>query len=126
MTACADDLAQIVALTLPAADLDLAVDPAGVVITSHAVQRYRERVEGVSSRLAVRRIRSLIATARWRSRPLPWTSIVLHPGIVYGYAAGRPDVCLLMRNDAVVTVLTRAMFCDLPRQRRAAQSTTHL
>lgn len=61
-----DDRAAIVALALPAPDLDLTIDPGAVVLTPHAVQRYRERVEGVPRRLAVRRIRYLVATAQWR------------------------------------------------------------
>ena len=34
-------------------------------------------------------------------------TVVLHPATVYGYGATRPDVCLLARDGAVVTVLSR-------------------
>lgn len=95
------------ALALPAPDLDLVVDPGTVVLTPHAVQRYRERVEGVPRRLAVRRIRLLLAKAQWRSRPRAWTEVVLHPDVVYGYSPDQPDVCLLMRRRVLVTVLSR-------------------
>ncbi len=98
---------EIRALALPSADLDLAVDPGAVVLTTHAMQRYRERVEGVPRRLAVRRLRHLLATARSRSRPRGWTEVVLHPGVVYGYSIDRPDVCLLVRREVLVTVLSR-------------------
>lgn len=89
------------------ADIDLTCDAAEIVLSLHAVQRYRERVEGVPRRLAVKRLHGLLATARWRSRPLPWTEVVLHPGVAYGYCPGRPDVCLLLRDGVLVTVLSR-------------------
>lgn len=101
------DRRDILALALPSPDLDLDLDPAAVVLTAHAVRRYQERVEGVSRRIAVRRLGHLVATAQWRSRPRAWTEIVLHPGVVYGYSPDRPDVCLLLRHHAVVTVLSR-------------------
>lgn len=53
----------------------------------------RSEWEGVPSWLAVHRIRSLIATARCRSRPLRWMSIVLHPGCLRQHTpAGRTFV----------------------------------
>ena len=82
------------------------LDPATLTITEHAVQRYRERVERVPRWLALRRIRAMIRTASWTSRPCSWMAVVLHPGTVYGYGAARPDVCLLVRDGAVVTVLS--------------------
>lgn len=102
----------VLALALPAPDLDLTVDPTTIVLTPHAVQRYRERVEGVPRRLAVRRIQLFLATARWRSRPLAWTEVVFHPDVVYGYSPDQPDVCLLLRHQVLVTVLARRF----PRQ----------
>lgn len=59
-----DDAAAVFRLALAAPDLDLSVDPDAVVLTPHAVQRYRQRIDGVASRLAVRRLRVLVATAR--------------------------------------------------------------
>ena len=106
-------------LALPPPDLDLVVDPATVVITAHAVQRYRERVEGVPRRLVARRLGGLVAAARWRSRPRAWTEVVLHPGVIYGYTVGRPDVCLLLRHNALVTVLSRRHLQQSARRRAA-------
>lgn len=100
----------VLALALPEPDLDLTLDPDDVVLTPHAVQRYRERVEGVPRRLAVRRLRDLIATAHWRARPRAWTEIVLHPEVIYGYGPSRPDVCLLVRRQALVTVMSRRLL----------------
>jgi hypothetical protein len=97
----------ILALALGPADIDLTHDPDEIVLSTHAVQRYRERVDGVSRSLAARHLRSLLAPARWRSRPQPWTDVVLHPGVVYGYSPDRPDVCLLLNGRVLVTVLSR-------------------
>ena len=94
-------------LTLHERDVVPALDPTTLLITDHAVQRYRERVERVPRWLALRRIRAMIRTASWASRPRSWMTVVLHPGTVYGYGAARPDVCLLVRDAAVVTVLSR-------------------
>lgn len=63
--------------------------------------------------------------ARWRFRLAP-VSIVLHPGVVTArqHVSGRSTS--LMRDGTVITVLTRAMFCELPCLRHISQSTTHL
>lgn len=100
-----DDAAAVFRLTLAAPDLDLIVDPDAVVLTPHAVQRYRERIDGVGARLAVRRLRVLVATARWRSRPAAWPQVVLHPKVIYGYCGTCQDACLLLREKMLVTVL---------------------
>jgi hypothetical protein len=102
-----DDAAAVLRLALPAPDLGLAVDADTVVLTPHAVQRYRERIDGVAARLAVRRLRVLVATARWRSRPTGWPQVVLHPEVIYGYSPVCPDACLLLRKHVLVTVLAR-------------------
>ena len=94
-------------LTLHERDVVPTLDPMALLITDHAVQRYRERVERVPRWLALRRIRAMIRTASWTSRPRSWMAVVLHSGTVYGYGAARPDVCLLVRDAAVVTVLSR-------------------
>lgn len=111
----------VLALALPPADLDLDVDPDDVVLTAHAVLRYRERVEGVSRRLAARRLRHLVATAHWRSRPRVWTEVVLHPGVVYGYSPLRPDVCLILRGRVIVTVFSQR-YLSAGRRLRGASS----
>lgn len=97
----------ILALALGPADLTLPYDADEIVLSTHAVQRYRERVDGVARRLAARHLRRLLASARWRSRPLSWTEVVLHPGVVYGYSPDRSDVCLLLADRVLVTVLSR-------------------
>lgn len=61
----------------------------------------------MATRLAVRRLRVLVATARWRSRPTAWPQVVLHPDVIYGYSGTCPDACLLLRKHVLVTVLAR-------------------
>ncbi len=111
-----DDRDEVLALALPDPELDLALDPADVVLTPHAVVRYRQRVEAVPHRMAVRRIECLITTARWRSRPRPRTEVVLHPGVIYGYSPRRPDVCLLVRDGVLVTVYSRRVLAQASRR----------
>jgi hypothetical protein len=65
--------------------------------------------------LAVRRLRELTTTARWRRRPHPGWGIVLHDGTVYGSTAPRPGLCLIARDGVLRTVLTVAV----PAPRRA-------
>lgn len=71
MVPLSDDWSALLALALPLPELDLTLEPDSVVLSRHAVRRYRERVEAVPRRLAAHRIRHLVATAQWRSRPLP-------------------------------------------------------
>lgn len=111
----------ILALALGPAEMEPTPDPAGVVLSTHAVQRYRERVEGVPRRLAARRLRKLLAGARWRTRPLPWTDVVLHPGVVYGYSSDCPDVCLLLGGRVLITVLSRRFLRQAATSRAVAR-----
>src|SRR6478672_6239989 len=92
----ADLLASVRRIALPDPDLVTVAGP--VVISDHAIQRYRERVEGVSRKLAARRLHELAHSAAWRARPLAWTRVVLHPGVIYGYSVVRPDVCLFVHD----------------------------
>ena len=89
----------------------------GLAVSDHAVLRYRERVEGIPRVRARRRLADLAAEAVWQDAPREWMTVVLHPGTHYGYASGRPDVCLLEREGFVVTVLSERF---LRQQRRAS------
>jgi hypothetical protein len=109
----------ILALAVPIPDI--AIDPGSVVLTAHAVQRYRERVEGVQRRIAARRLRHLMTTAEWQHRPRTWTEVVLHPEVVYGYSPNRPDVCLLVRGQALVTVLSQRFLLQAMSRPRAGR-----
>src|SRR4051794_36284800 len=100
-----DLLASVRRIALP--DPDLVTAPGVLVLSDHAIQRYRERVEGVARKLAARRLDQLACTAAWRARPLAWTRVVLHPGVIYGYSAFRRDVCLFAHDGTLVTVMSR-------------------
>ena len=95
-------------LTLPEHDHAPTIDPTSLLISDHAVQRYRERVERVPRWLALRRLRAYGGSAAWARRPPAWTHLqVLHGATIYGSPPARPDVCLLARDGVVVTVLSR-------------------
>ena len=66
-----DDRDEVLRLALPDPALDAGVVTTDVVVTMHAIQRYRERVEAVSEQLTLRRLHNLLVTAEWRSRPGP-------------------------------------------------------
>jgi len=93
-----------------------------LTISSHAIQRYRERVSPtISNREAVSQIRSILVTANSRSRPRWWTRVAgERPGCRYLYSASRADVCLVVRDGAVVTVFSRSVCAAW----RASQPTT--
>ena len=100
-------------LTLPEYDNAPTIDPQSLLISDHAVQRYRERVERVPRWLALRRLRTYSGSASWTRRPPAWTHLqVLHSDTVYGSPPARPDVCLLARDGAVVTVLSRRFLAE--------------
>ena len=78
-------------------------------VTAHAIERYQDRVDScVSRREALRAIREILARANRRSRPRHWTKVDARPGCRYLYSADHPDVCLVLRGGAVVTVFSRA------------------
>jgi hypothetical protein len=94
----------------------------GLFVTSHAIDRYRQRVRPTATRLeAVADIRTIAAKARSRSRPRWWTRVAgVRTGCRYLYAADRPAVCLVVTGGAVVTVFSRAVCASW----RAAASRT--
>lgn len=81
----------LLGLALDTENLNLGLTTQDVIVTPHAIERYRQRVEAVSRRRAELRIRALIATATLRRRPPAWTHVVLHPGAVYGCDARRSE-----------------------------------
>lgn len=79
----------------------------GLSVTTHAQQRFEERVAlGEGATLA-----DVVRTARLRPTPRHWMrrSVRPNPGLRFGYSALAPGVCLLIRDRAVVTVLTRGL-----------------
>ena len=83
--------------------------PAGdqIRISQHAIQRYQERVDASSSvAVAVGAMRQILTTGSARPRPRNWTTSRAEPAMRWIYGAERPDICLVVRNSTVVTLLT--------------------
>src|SRR4051812_44162760 len=86
-------------------------------ISRHAVERWQERVErGASPRDAHGALRDFLAGGRVRPTPRHWTTATPEPGLCFVYWAIRPGVCALVRENTVITILTR----DLCRRRGKA------
>lgn len=87
------------------------------LISRHAVERWQERVErGRGTPDARGALREFLARGRVRPTPRHWTTAMPEPGLCFVYWASRPGVCALVRQNTVVTILTR----DLCRGRRKA------
>jgi hypothetical protein len=80
-----------------------------LVVSGHAITRYQQRVRPTATRLeALAEIRAIAARARVRSRPRWWTRVAgERPGRRYLYSATTPDVCLVVKDDVVLTVFSR-------------------
>lgn len=94
-------------------------------VTAHAVERYQDRVAScVSRREALRTTQEILPRADRRSRPRHWTKVDARPGCRYLYSADDPDICLVLRGGAVVTVFSRAScsaWCPSPDGATAAR-----
>jgi hypothetical protein len=100
-------------------------------ISQHAIRRYQERVDASSSvAVAVGVMRQILSTGSARPRPRNWTTSRVEPGMRWIYAADRPDICLVVRNSTVVTVLTvelcaqsldRGSYAPIPKRPRSWQ-----
>lgn len=84
----------------------------------HAIDRYRERVEAVEPTEAGRRLVDLASDATRRSRPRHWTLIEVTPGTTLAYPHAAPDLCLVIIEDTIVTVITRRL-CRASRASRS-------
>ena len=82
-----------------------------LLVTRHAIDRYRDRVEpSVTPEQAFHVIHQIICSARACPRPRRWCRLVglgMRPGCRYLYSAEFPGVCLVVRGHAVVTVFSR-------------------
>jgi len=88
-----------------------------LTITRHAIERWQERVDRTASANEARLcLIQLISLGRVRPNPRHWTAVDPTPGTSFVYWARRPNVCAVLFNDAVVTVLTRAL-CRASAQR---------
>lgn len=78
-------------------------------ISSHAVDRYRQRVEPLDAATAAARLAELAAGATRRPTPRQWTDVAPTPGLLFLYPHDEPDVCLVMKNNTIVTVFSRVI-----------------
>ena len=93
-----------------------------LVLTSHAVARYRERVDPGASPLEARlALGRLVTLGRSRATPRHWmrADVEPQPGVRFIYWSSLPDVCAIARDGVVVTVLTRGLC-------RSVTSRSHL
>jgi hypothetical protein len=80
-----------------------------LVVSSHAIDRYQQRVRPTATRLeAVAEIKAIASRARARPHPRWWTRVAgERPGCRYLYCASRPEVCLVVKDGVVLTVFSR-------------------
>lgn len=83
---------------------------ARVRLSTHAVQRWCERVDPGASLLEARlALGQLVSNGRVRATPRHWTDADPAPGLSFVYWAQRPTICALIVDGVVVTVLTREL-----------------
>lgn len=81
-------------------------------ISTHAVDRWRERVDPQGSFLEARlALGRFISHSRARATPRHWMreDVKPTPGLLFLYSVDCPGVCVLVRDGAVLTVITRAL-----------------
>jgi len=90
------------------------------IITRHAIERYRQRVDPAASiRSAAVAISRILDTGTARSRPRHWSRVIGQaPGSRYLYSSEHPGICLVVAGGAVVTVHSRSV-CSAWRRVRA-------
>jgi hypothetical protein len=89
------------------------------VVSAHAIDRYRSRVETVDPESAVAAVQRLLADARIRPTPRRWMrkGTVYGSGVRFGYSPRASHIALVLRGQTVVTVLTRPMYRRPPVDR---------
>ncbi|MDQ6747285.1 MAG: hypothetical protein M3010_04155 [Candidatus Dormibacteraeota bacterium] len=84
-------------------------------ITNHALDRFQERMSpGATRQQAFYAMRELLAYGMVRTTPRWWTTGRIEAGTRYVYSDLDADVCLIVKEDVVATVLTRDL-CQPPR-----------
>jgi hypothetical protein len=76
-------------------------------ISGHAIDRYRQRVCNVSSFEAAHRLAELASDSTRRPTPRRWTEVAPGPGVLFLYPHADSDVCLVMKDNTIVTVFSR-------------------
>src|SRR5689334_22458659 len=81
------------------------------LISHHAIQRYRDRVDPTATRRhAADHITRILATAKSSPRPRHWMRVTpTVPGTRYLYSAAYPHVGLVVADGVVVTLHSRSV-----------------
>lgn len=90
-------------------------------VSTHAVERWLQRVDGAASPSAARdALNRFVRYGRSRSTPRHWMKDVRQtPGLRFIYSDDHPGVCVLVRNNTALTVVTRTLCRPAPQLRRA-------
>lgn len=100
---------QVSRVNTPTAGL-VALGNSPIRISSHAVDRYCERVDPTADRrTAFQALAAILGSATVRTTPRWWTTCRLEPGTRLVYSAVNPDVCLIIKGTTVVTLVTRSL-----------------
>lgn len=81
-------------------------------ISQHAIDRYRQRVEPVDAATAADRLADMAAASTRRPTPRQWTEVAPTPGVLFLYPHGSSDVCLVMKNNTIITVFSRVICME--------------
>jgi hypothetical protein len=89
-------------------------------VSGHAIKRYRERVAlDASAHDAAKTIATIVATGTRRPKPRRWCRpIPTRVSTRYVYSAAFPGVCVVVKDEVVVTVFSRSQ-CAFWRHRQA-------
>lgn len=94
----------------------------GPRISRHAIDRYRQRVERVEPAVAAQRLADLAASSTRRRTPRRWTEVAPSRGVVFLYPHAAPDICLVMRNNTIVTVFSQVICLERRSKRHTRQA----
>ena len=100
---------QVISASGPTPGL-VALGSSPIRISGHAIDRYRERVDPTADRcVAFQAIAAMLASGTVRTTPRWWTTCRLETGTRLVYSAVNADVCLIIKEGTVVTLVTRAL-----------------
>jgi hypothetical protein len=126
-SACMDHGGSTIAATGVCAPASRPLDKTGrtIVVSAHAVIRFSERVDpSASVREAFGAVDEIACRGRVCPRPRHWMCDVrCEPGTVFVYWQEWPGVALVVRDDCVLTVLTRDLTRGAAERRRSRNRT---
>jgi hypothetical protein len=79
-------------------------------LSAHSIQRWRERAQRFDRSIDPRvELGEFVRNGHKRPTPRRWTTVRPVPGLTFIYWAERPEICALVKDATVVTVLTRSL-----------------